>query len=76
MLGESHETCGQDYSPGGSRGLHLFGSSCSDQQCAEGRSDADVLPRESKLPSNVVNQVVPEPNVGATALWAKIAKAI
>ena len=46
MLGESHETCGQDFGPGGSRGLHLFGNSRF-IQLAEIRADAGV--QDSKL---------------------------
>jgi len=48
MQGESHETCGQDFGPGGSRGVYLSGNGQADQHYAEQRSNAN-LPRQSSL---------------------------
>ena len=42
-VGDSYDTCGQDFGPGGSRDLHLFGSGSSSQRKAEQRADADML---------------------------------
>jgi hypothetical protein len=39
---KKHDTCGQDFSPGGSRGLHLFGNGGPDQHYAERRPNALV----------------------------------
>jgi hypothetical protein len=42
-VGEIYDTCGQDFRPGGSRDLHLFGGGKSGQRKAEPRAGADVL---------------------------------
>ena len=42
-VGERYDSCGQDFGPGGSRDLYLFGSGSSGQRKAEQRAGADVL---------------------------------
>lgn len=50
-VGENHDTCGQDFDPGGSRGLHLSGSGSPDQHQAEQRAGADLLDLSRKIAS-------------------------
>jgi hypothetical protein len=42
-VGERYDTCVQDFSPGGRRCLHLFGSGSPNQHHAEQRACTDLL---------------------------------